>query len=258
MASPSPQLPSLEVIALALAIAGLAQPWFIELWRKYGVFGSIQSYPTSSLQLMYDALGPAIVGRLTLRARNKDYFVTGITATVTRIADGAQHDLVWRYCLPADPTGQPEEALSFALPQSKDHPMAAVFVDERTRVAIGEQSSRLRDALNAFLRERLGDREYTGVPTDELESLYMEFRSTPLSLDVNGRLQRLCYWEAGDYAIALTVRTSRPDKRFTTTRRFSVPDSISQGLIRNAAGLSRLAEGEESPYFAVFDVELDQ
>src|SRR5207253_5016876 len=78
-----------------IAVLALIQPWIIWLYRKYGRGGDIDVHHTGNVEVGFSALGATVGLQGTLRAADRDFFVSSMTLEVLREADGSRHTLEW-------------------------------------------------------------------------------------------------------------------------------------------------------------------
>ena len=65
------------------------------------------------------------------------------------------------------------------------------------------------------------------------KKLIEDFRKTKISLETHEALNRKCYWEPGDYSLAINVKVSKPDSIFTNNYSFSIKEDDSRNLRLN-------------------------
>src|SRR5690349_6655447 len=94
---------------LGISVIALMQPWLIGVWKKYVRRGRMRVYKTGFIEVGYGQFGPTIALRGTLRAADRDLFVTNISLIVTKIRDNSIHEFEWlSFRLSRAMLGQPQ------------------------------------------------------------------------------------------------------------------------------------------------------
>ena len=228
---------------LLLAIYGVVQLWFWEFFKLLFRQPRVELYTANVAEIGYSNFGPTLGLYGTLRAVHSDIFISDINLTVTRLRDNAQHRFLWLAFRPNQFVLGSTGATSFELPsgfiitQIQPHRYNIIFSDNHRHTEMFP-SIRIAETLWA---DHVG-RASSVNPRPDLAVLYDQFvRSTPREIvDFHRTIQRLCYWDEGEYSIQAEVRTANPNKQFSFNRRFSLSSEDAERLRRNT--FSILAE----------------
>ena len=217
--------------ALCLSLFAILQVWVYGLWKRYFRKGQVEVYETGLIEVGYSLFGPTIGLNGTLRALHHDVFIRTIELTLTRESDGATHTFTWLAFRPpiinltATPPDRMEIPSSFMLSASSPYRYNIIFNDSD----VGETVTRINENyLNAWNRvlERLRQLAPSAIFQDavnrEAGNVINEFSGTPDSVTAFVGLGRACYWEPGNYRLAMTVRATRPNRFYTATYQFSL------------------------------------
>ncbi|MCL4536718.1 MAG: hypothetical protein M1610_03875 [Nitrospirae bacterium] len=231
---------------LILAVYGIIQVWIIALWKKYARKGKINIYETGNIEIGYSAFGPTIGINGTLRALNKDLFIKAIDLLVIREKDKAQHIFKWIAFRPPKIDLAGSQPVSMEIPSGflvspdSPHRFNVVFNDndlfEDIRPLFNEYVSewyKVADQLTKIWSPLPGAIHQLNLPESYFR-LIEDFRKSKIRLDMYTALDRKCYWESGDYSLTMNVRTSKPDKVFINSYKFSITEADSKNLKLNA------------------------
>jgi hypothetical protein len=72
---------------------------------------------------------------------------------------------------------------------------------------------------------------------DPYGNLFKEFIKSQIYLDSYRDLDRMCYWEAGEYTLEMTVSTSKPNKSFKQDWRFTLKEQDVKLVLLNTVKL---------------------
>lgn len=230
---------------LILAIYGIVQVWFIALWKKYARKSEGTLYETGSIEIGYSSYGPTIGLNGTLRALNKDVFISSIGLLIVREKDKAEHSFRWIAFRPPKIDLAGTQPLSMEIPSGflvspeSPHRYNIVFNDEKLFEEIRPQFNlyiaewyKVADQLGKIWPPSLGLTPPPEVVAQQTELMEV-FRKCKIHFDVYATLNRLCYWEPGDYQMIVRVRTSKPDRVLSSNYRFSITEADSNNLKLN-------------------------
>ncbi len=223
---------------LVTALIAILQPWAIRVWERYRRRGSLCIYEAGAIEIGYAIVGPTVGLMGTLRAVNEDQFVSRISVSVTRRKDGARHVLEWAVLRPSSLTLGGNQPLSveiptgFLIPTAQPYRFNIQFHDALTSIDVTKNLTRARDGWQTYLANSGWQSTVEGQ--SELVRLTLEYSATPVVLSAARELDRLCYWEAGDYELELRVETTRPDKPYTKRWNFGLTPEHASLLRANA------------------------
>jgi hypothetical protein len=251
-----------ENVPLIIAVYGVIQVWIIALWKKYLKKGKLKIFETGVVEIGYGGLGPTIGINGTLRAVNKDIFVSSMSLELTRLKDGLFHVFEWAAFRstkvnPIDPRQITLELASgFIVPVNQPHRYQVVFRDRQVMSEIEPTLIEVRLAWQQFLLQK--DNEIrqalsSGVPhTVVLNDLCLNnFQKFPEHVNAWDLLQRKNYWEPGSYRIRMFVNTSGPDNTFSKEWLFELDKRSTDSLLLNSiATLQELCLGQSNYQFA--------
>lgn len=247
--------------ALAIALVALAQPWIRALYRRYLRPGLVRVYETGHIEVSYGGLGAGVVLVGTLLAEDKDVFVRRLTLRIVRQKDRAQREFEWNALRSLQiPVGgvhaELEMPAGFMLLRSDPRRYNAFFVDSALSeevVSVVEPAAR---AWNESWQEKgldLAVQTPGGTPLEEYQELLqkvyqkaqLEFSSSAPFGEASRELDRLCYWDSGEYSLELQVET--PSKTFTSRWIFRLTDTDARSLRNNVNTALRQSLGWDSP-----------
>jgi len=213
---------------LIVAVLALAQPWLLAIWRKFFRKGKIDIFPSGTIEAGYSAFGPTIGLSGTLRCTNQNLFVTSINLEITKQKDSSKHLFDWTFFRSQKLTSKGQEAefelpYSFMLSTSQPKRYNISFVDTNTRQEMQKIIQKVRQAWTDLISPEI----QTGIPlTAEIISTkyHNEFSKSKTHVDAYTQLDRLCYWEPGQYSITLKVYTSRPNQPFEERWKFNLEE----------------------------------
>lgn len=230
---------------LILAVYGIAQVWFIHMWRKFYRPGRIEIYETGTIEIGYSSFGPTLGLNGTLRAINKDVFIKSIELSVVREKDRATHILNWIAFRPPkiDLAGnQPtlmEIPSGFMVTLNSPHRYNIAYNDNlllnEFRPSLNEYISewyKIAEQLNRIWPPTMG----TATPPEIISQqaqLIDDFTKGKTHLETYTMLNEKFYWESGNYSLFIKVISSKPNKIFSNTYKFAISDSDSKSLRLN-------------------------
>lgn len=219
-------------IRTAIAVVALIQPWVLWLYRKYGKGGHIDVHPTGNVEIGFSALGATVGLQGTLRAVDREFFVSSMALEVVREADQSRHTLEWgAFRPPAVLVGETKDPIEmpagFMLQPLAPRRYNIVFVDMATQAAVRQ----LTDPLQAAWFTALTANDL--APDGRQQYYEAEFNRTALHVNTFADLDPIIYWHPGDYRIQLRIHTTRPDRNFSETRRFTLTGADIAGLRGN-------------------------
>lgn len=230
----------LEVLAglgpWVVGVLALIQPWVIAGWKRFVRKGLIDIYETGYIEVGYSSMGPLIGLLGTLRAIHHDQFVRSIDVTVTKVKDGAHHQFEWsmfrdlKLTIGGGPIASFEMPSGFLLMATQPRRYNILFSDSNVQVEIQNKIQALKQAWGSFQWE--ATRKNPSIQSDQQwqSNLFVEFSKEPSCPVTSNELQRLCWWDAGQYNVQITIQTVRPDRSFKRNWSFELPESDSQRL----------------------------
>jgi len=259
----------LVVTGVCAGAIGIAQPWIIALWKRFFRRGIIDTYVTGNIEVGFGPLGPSIALGGTLRAVNRDLYVSGIDLQVTRVKDSSMHTFPWAafrpYRLPVAPIGQQpsiEIASGFMISRQSPHRFLVLFVDTETAKEmyplVNQLFQGLQDVKDLQGLDRLSQpvQFAPGMSAEKLEALLQAYRQHSNYGDAYTKLTKICYWEAGTYKLLMSVRTARPERTFPAVWTFQLTEADAKHVALNVfsvlEGPIRMEMGQPAamPYLA--------
>jgi hypothetical protein len=235
---------------LIVAIAALIQPWIAYLYRRFFKPPFVRIFEAGKIEIGYSGFGPTLGLNGTLNVENKDVFVRAIDLKLVRESDHSTHNYEWslfrsnkvRLSQPSDM--EFELASGLMLSTSQPHRFNILFIENKAQQELVAEVQKLQKAWNEFLWPKLQAKMQASpsVPADQYRlAIYEEFSKTPLHVETWSKVDRARYWEAGSYSLTMTVKTSHPEKCFTSTWHFSIDDSNATLLSFNSNEIVRTA-----------------
>lgn len=219
--------------ALIVAFIALVQPWIALGWRRFFRQGSVEIYPTGLLEIGFSSYGPTLGLRGSAHAMHQNMLIRSAEITLTRRRDQAEHILQWGvFRSPTlDPQPQTMQLCStLSLTRELSIPYNILFWDEGTR-------ERMRPLIEKVSERWTAETVRAGpLIGPALSEAYERFSHSDVHVRTFGELERICYWEPGEYVIALDVNTARPRKRFRKSWIFTLTerevDYLRQNTVR--------------------------
>ncbi len=251
--------------ALAVAVIALLQPWVYALWKKLFRQGKIEIHETGAIGVGYSSFGPTVDLNGTLRCLNADLFVREIVVVVKKKKDSSTHRFEWvafrneRMTYAGQPEGSIELPYGFMLLTSSPRRYSITFRDTETHA---EMWPILRDVRQQWTE--IVTKKQTKDPnislTDErwVQKLYAEFEQSPTASESFTKLDRLCYWKAGEYDLEVTAYSSKPDRAFSQRWRFKLTEQDVKAVRWNVFKLLEEAcyqQGYRNYYLAYSEYE---
>lgn len=213
---------------LIVAVVALAQPWLLAVWRKFFRKGEIDIFPSGTIDVGYSSFGPNVGLNGIFRCINQALFVDSINLEIIKQKDESKHLFDWSVFRSQKLTYKGREAefelpYGFMLNTSQPKRYNISFVDTDTR---GEMQDIIRKLREAWTKLIFSETK-TGIPLkSEIISrkYHDEFSKTKIHVEAYTKLDRLCYWEPGEYLITLKVYTSRPNQIFEESWKFHLKE----------------------------------
>ncbi len=239
-----------------VSILALVQVWVIGVY-KWLRKGKIDIYETGNIEIGFAGFGPSVSLLGTLRARHKDVFVQRMIVRVVRVKDKAQYELAWQAFRPSQLslTGQQgqefEIASSFLVTPAHPHKYSIFFADTRFLSDVRPTLTSMTEKWHAFVRDRMSrlPEGQSSSPPNVMSNLALanpifdEFSKTGSATDAFAALEHAFYWNAGEYALTLSIDVADVRHPIEKTWRFSLSDEDTRTLRPNAIGIIRAACG---------------
>jgi hypothetical protein len=235
----------------AVAVVALIQPYVAWIWRRFIRPGFIDIHPTGNVEVGFSTFGPTIGMQGTLRSVHRDFFVSSISLDVTRLSDGAKHRFEWGAFRPnalvvgAHKDPQFEIPYGFFLSTTSPRLYNIFFFDAATQGEVREPVNALQRAWHDSLREARILPEQTEEKKAHYES---SFASRSVHIDTFTTAGRLNYWQRGRYELKMRVQTTRPNREFDQTWRFTLTPTDSDLLHTNSVSIVRETCGQETQF----------
>ena len=233
-----------------IALIALAQPWVISLVKRYWRPGTIDVYPTGTVEVGFSAFGATLGVQGTIRAVDRELFVSSMDLETVRLSDSSRHKLEWGAFRPPaallNPSKDPIEVpAGFMLQPAAPRRFNIMFFDTELQAVI-------KEALNPFERTWYDKIRDDNVAPDDGKAYYNgKFKDQPIVLTTYTVIDRAVYWQKGDYSLTLRIHTARPDRMFETKLHFSLSENDAESLRRNSLNIMRAAANiDDYFYFA--------
>jgi hypothetical protein len=248
------------VASATIALIALFRPELQKLVARF--VGSLHIYPVGErVEIGFSIAGATTGLEVILRARSRDFFIRDAKVEVVRLKDGARHTLSWGALRsPAMIFGnqQPTEIpAGFLLEPKAPRRLNIAFQDRELRDEIVDILSALREKWWEALREAglFPPPDATSENADyraAINDFYDEFSKEAGFVASWESLQRLCYWQPGDYHAVVKFNSTEPEQTFNFSCRFSLSKAESDRLHANAIPMLRQNVGftDASLFFA--------
>jgi len=262
MADPAQTETSTNLGPWIVSLIALAQVWVIALLKKLRR-PRLALYETGTLEVGYATLGPTLGKMGTLNTSHKDAFIRGIRITVTKKKDSSSHVFQWRAfrssVIAFKPGDEPpmEVAASFLLQQTNPFKYNILFVDDAFLAEVTPKVSNLAVKWNEYRNAKLKElqqkyqkdiSELAQIPMLN-ETMHQDFSSKGTVTPEWDVLNRSCYWDAGDYELAVCVETDQMRKPYTVRFSFALTPDDEKMLRLNAVGVVRSICGLETQWY---------
>lgn len=208
-----------EMIATAIAILALLQPWIIKIWDRFCRKVRVNFIPSSKIKLYYNRSGAYVYLGGVIEAQNKAAVVKDIAVKVVRKKDKAELILDWSsFMIPVfqsiggNAVTTSEIARPFKVEAGSLYP---VFVEFASTNA--QENSRLTEIYNTMASEVAGIMQ-PNITIDQAKYALTNLKSYQTFRD---ELLQNFYWKADDYVIELTI-TYNDTKIKRYTFKFSI------------------------------------
>lgn len=243
--------------SLIVAAIALLQPWIISLWRKVFQQGTIDIHETRTIEVGYSLFGATIGIYGTLRAVRKDSFVQRIELTVTKVKDSSKHVLQWGLFRPPQMSIGVERNMTLEIPSgfmlttSQPHRYNILFFDIALQSEIRPHIENIRQGWYTLLssRPKMSVAGHLSEVENALENLYAEFSKSSAHVQAFTAIDRLCYWEPGQYELQMRVVTARPERSYTKRWKFELSDEEVERLRLNIVGIAQEACGRVVSFY---------
>ncbi len=262
---------------LLVAVVALIQPWILSLLKRYFRKGKIEIYETGYPEIGYSLFGPTIGLYGTLRCINQDLFVRTIQLELGKQKDSSKHIFEWGIFRDEKITigGKQESTLelpyAFMLSTSLPNRFNIQFHDRQVqsdmRQVINKLSEKWFHAVAELESGRLKlpesqNRSFLSEAKDPYQALYEQFSKDQTHVKAYTSLDRMCYWEAGKYALTMNVLTSESDQAFEKSWSFTLNEQEVDSIRFNVIKLLQDTCGQRPPnvqfFFALPKYEVPQ
>lgn len=209
----------------------------------------MQVFEAGTIEIGYSTFGPTVGLYGTIRAKNKDVFVSYIELEVVRLRDGATHSFDWAFFrsnkirLSQLSDVQLELASGFVLPTSQPRHYNIVFVDNETQEQLSAGLQPFAKEWSEYLVKRgpSESKESSNVhPSDQSRLVaYEEFVDKKIHQDTLTKVDRLRYWDPGKYSITMTTETADPNIDFSNSWDFQIDEANARLLSLNSLEILR-------------------
>lgn len=233
--------------ALSIALLALVQPWVRALWRHFIWKPELIAHPAGTIEIGFSDLGPTIGLVGTVECRRRQTFVRSMDVRLIRRKDSLTHNFYWGIFRPLT-LGGTQEGLQlssgFLARPEEPYRYNIQFWEGNLQRELRPRLEALRQAWQDRVLERFGE-DLQAVASGaapapaqtelrrQIEDLYREFSQEELHVRTYHALQRLCYWEPGDYTIELRVATVHPEAVHADSWEFTLEEGAVENLRLN-------------------------
>lgn len=221
-----------------VATLALIQPWLIGLYNKILKKGKVDIYPSGNIEIGFSEFGPTIAIQGTLLATNRDVFINNIQLKIRKLKNNEEHSFNWvAFRSPQINIGQSstqtiEWPASFIVSTSQPHRYVIVFSDidiwNEIRVLVESCIKEVQTLIQKY--PYLSEEGSGGVTRSDALEMYRNSGAYQRAYDV---INRLLYWEKGDYELAIIVNTDKPRRAFEFFREFQLTEQDFESLRLN-------------------------
>ncbi len=236
-----------------IAIVALLQVWFAWLWKRYAIKGRVENYASGLIEVGYSSFGPTLGVQGTLRALNKDVFVKRIQLRVRKLKNNEEHLFDWVAFRPPKIVlgpSQPQELelpLSFIVTVGQPHRYLIVFNDPQTQGEMRPWLERCREQWNTQVAGAAPGEHPSPAPRVlDVPALAQQYRASQLYINAGDTLARLCYWDPGEYELALIVQSD--GKPYSQKLRFNLAQQDFETIRLNVIVMLNSFAGAEGAY----------
>ena len=231
-----------------VAILALIQPWIVALYKKFFRQGTIDIYETDTIEVGFSGLGPTIGLYGTLSAIHRDQFVRSVNLTVVRQKDSSTHQFEWGLFRSGKASISSPDDISVELPSGfmlmtkAPHRYNILFTDKQAMNDIQTHAQDVRNAWSDKVTGAIGKqlvemREELAPLAAEinriLENLFDNFSKERTFPEAFSAIDRLFYWEPGEYTLSIDVTTARPDNSYSRSWAFELSKQNSEKIRSN-------------------------
>lgn len=233
--------------ALIIALVALVQPWLRALWRRFIWKPKLIPHSAGRIEIGFSDLGPTIGLVGTLECRRRQTFVQSMEVLLIRSKDSLTHNFYWGIFRPLS-LGATQEGLQlssgFLARPEEPYRYNIQFWEGDLQRELRPKLEALRQAWQNRVLKRFGE-DLGAVASGaapapaqaelrrQIEELYREFSQEDLHVRTYHALQRLCYWEPGDYTVDLRVATAHPKAVHTDSWTFTLDEEAVENLRLN-------------------------
>ena len=192
-----------EIIATAIAVLALLQPWIIKLWSCFCQKVRVSFIPSAKIKLYYNRSGAYVYLGGVIEARNKAAVVKDIAVKVVRKKDKAELVLDWSsFMIPVfqsfggNAVTTSEIARPFKVEAGSLYPVFIEFASTNI-----QEKNRLAEIYNTMALELPGILQ-PNFSIDQAKYALVNSRNYQAFRD---ELLGNFYWKADDYVIELTI-----------------------------------------------------
>jgi hypothetical protein len=239
----------IDLGALIIALLALLQPWIIYLWKKYIRPGSVFFFETGTIEVGFSNYASTIGISGTLRAIDKDFYISGIKLELTKTKDSSKHYFDWavfrdtKISLEGNGPTNVELPYGMLLSTSSPQRLNIQFHDRKQQEHIKTIYDNLAQHWQNYLDVNLPyeKRRNLSNNSDEIYNIFEKFITTKDASNAYKNFNREFYWESGNYQLIIKVHTARPNKTFIKQYNFDLSEDDYNKLNLNVVTLTNYA-----------------
>jgi hypothetical protein len=244
-----------EWSAFVIAALALAQPWVIGIWKKFYRKPKIEFHESGLVEIGYANYGPTLALLGTFRAIHGDVYIKSVEISAIRKKNQATYTFNWFVfrstrinMVTLRPAGMSLPS-GFLISPSKPENIHIAFNDkqlfEEIKAVAITHNERFESFKDHYFSELPGysDANYPDeiLTKSQKESLVESALRQRFHTEYYGKLDRMFYWDPGDYRLVISVKTSDESASFKKEFSFTISPDESQALKLNSVLISELA-----------------
>lgn len=228
-------------VSIVIAALALLRPEISNLFRLWR--NKIVIYPIGEFEIGFSAFGPTIGISGTFLSTSGDQLIKSVSLKIKRVSDSLSHDFEWAVFRPIklmiDPQkhiDQMEMASPIIIKKGQTLKFNIQFHDIETRIKCKSILNSHKERWSKYLKEN--NTLQPQPSTDAISAIYQVFSEKEEcgAAEVYSQLDRVCYWEPGEYSLAIIIKTESPDKDFVSNYNFSLTEKDTKNLRSNVIG----------------------
>jgi len=200
-----------------------------EHWKEFLPKPKLKHYVSSVIEVGFTQYGPTLVISGTLTTTSKVMFIQEISVILERKRDGSRHLLNWFAFLPHSYNFQGLKGIDLKMAAKfmvtpEPYKYHIVFSDQDRYAYIKPVLTTIKEEWGKILQDH---------PHQNQEELFAAFLQEPVAITSLKELQKMSYWETGEYDVIINVATVKPKQDFQVKKSFRMTEDDIRGLKHN-------------------------